>query len=139
RTLPTHALGRGDQSVAVGVAVGFLQGFIDQMRAVITAGRVNVRIAVKLFVVGFDEFVVQRRVVIVVVIRHRDYSKRSVAHALERGFKRERVLAQPFGLGRINAALSKRLADGARLRAARNPDVDRVGVYVLGALDEGGE
>src|SRR5580704_10845019 len=39
RALPSHALGRRDQRVAVGLAAGLLQSFIDEMRTVVAADR----------------------------------------------------------------------------------------------------
>src|SRR6185437_10777395 len=51
----------------------------------------------------------------------------------------KRILAQDLRLSGVDAALCQRLANGRGLGAARNPDVDRVRILVLGGLDEGRE
>ena len=76
---------------------------------------------------------------IVVVVRHGDDAERHVTHALERALEGERILTQHLDFARVDAAFGQRLADGGRLGAAGNPDVDRIRIFILGALDEGGE
>src|ERR1700722_966466 len=50
RAFPGHALGRRDQRVTVGLAAGLLQRLVDQMRAVVTADREEIRIAMEFVV-----------------------------------------------------------------------------------------
>src|SRR6516162_10185162 len=64
------------QLMPVGAAVGLLQRFVDQPRAVVAADRVDVRIAVKLFVVGLDEFTIERAVDVGIVVAHGDDAER---------------------------------------------------------------
>jgi hypothetical protein len=139
RAFPAHALGGGDQRFAVGVAVRLLQRFVDEPRAVIAADRVDVWVTVELLIIGFDEFMIKRRVDVGIVVAHGDDAERDLAHALARAFESERILSHHLDLGRIDAALGQRPADRGRLGAARDPDVDRVRIGVLGALHEGGE
>ena len=76
---------------------------------------------------------------IVVVMEGGDESQAGVAHALQRLVERQFTLSDHLGLGQIDAALGDSLADRRGLRAAGNPDVDHVGVHVLGALQERSE
>jgi hypothetical protein len=55
RAFPAHALGGGDQRFAVGVAVGLLQRFVDEPRAVIAADRIDVWVTVELLIIGLYE------------------------------------------------------------------------------------
>src|SRR5579884_1445736 len=139
RAFPAHALGGSNQGIAVGLARGLLQGGVDQVHAIVAADGEEIRVAMVIVVVGLHERLVQRRLVIEVVIRHRDNAERAVTHAFQRAFAGQRILTQDLGLRAINAAFRQRLADGCGLGAAGHPDVDRVGTHVLGALNKGGE
>ena len=74
-----------------------------------------------------------------IVVRNGGQAERGVPHAFKRGVVGEHVIAQHFLLARIDAAIIERLSDRRRLRAARDPDVDRLRVDVLGALHVGGK
>ena len=54
----------------------FCQSRIDQMRAVVTADGEEVGVTMKFIVKGFYEFLVHRRLMIVVVVGDRDDAKR---------------------------------------------------------------
>jgi hypothetical protein len=116
---------------------GLLQRLVDQVHAVVAADREDVGVALVVVVKRLGECLALRGLVVVVEVRGGHDADRDVAHALERAFVGQHVLAQDPRLLRVDAALGERLADGRRLRAAGNPDVDRVGVGLLGALDEG--
>src|SRR5262245_63238559 len=76
---------------------------------------------------------------IIVVVKGGDDAEAGLTHVFECVFRRQLTLSENLGLLGIDAALGERFADGRRLRAARRPNVDGVGVGVLGTLDEGGE
>ena len=77
-----------DQRVAVGLAAGLLQRLVDQVHAVVAADREHVGIALEVGVVGRDELLVLRRLVVVVVVEGGDEAEAGVAHALERVARR---------------------------------------------------
>src|SRR5262249_32439936 len=134
RALPLHALGRGDEGLAVGVAAGLLERLVDQVHAVPAADRVDVGVAAVRRPVRGDELRVRFRLVVVVVVQGGDHSEPGVAHHLERILIGDLALSEDLGLPRVDAQLGQRLAEGAGLCTPGNEDVDRLGVEILGAL-----
>jgi len=98
RAFPAHALGGGDQRFAVGVAVRLLQRFVDEPRAVIAADRVDVWVTVELLIIGFDEFMIERRIDVGIVVADGDDAERDLAHAFARAFEGERILSHHLDL-----------------------------------------
>ena len=86
RAFPLHALGRGDQCIAIGLAAGLFQCLVDEMHAVIAANRKEVRVALEFGIEGFHEVGVHLGLVIVVVVPGADAAEREVAEALHGGF-----------------------------------------------------
>src|SRR5262249_58057732 len=119
---------------AVGLAGGLLQRLVDDVHAVERARGEHVRIASESLLVALYERRVHRRVVIVVVVEGGDDAETGLTHVLQRVLRRQFALSENLGLARVDAALRQRLADRRRLRTAGRPDVDRLGVGVLGAL-----
>ena len=76
---------------------------------------------------------------IIVINGRRDDAQTQIAHALERRHAGQLILTENSGLGRIDAALVQRFADGGGLGAAGRPDIDGVGIGVLGGLNESAE
>ena len=98
RALPGHALGRLDQGVAAGVAVGLLQRLVDQVHAVIAADREEVRVAAVVGrLIGGDELLVHRVVALQRVVEGGDDAVGGVAHALERLGMGELALGEELG------------------------------------------
>src|SRR5262245_32302117 len=95
RTLPRQALRRADQTLAVGLAAGFLQRLVDQVHPVPAPDREHVRVttACKL-AIGADKFLVQSRAMVPIIMGDGDEPERHVAHAFERGIIREVAIAQ---------------------------------------------
>src|SRR5689334_17384647 len=83
RTLPFHAFGGGNQGIAVGFAAGLLQGFVDEMHAVIAADGEEVRVALELGIECLDEVRIHFGLVIVVIMPRADTAEREVAQALD--------------------------------------------------------
>src|SRR4029077_13020850 len=135
-TFPLHALGGGDQRIAIGLAAGLLQRLVNEVHAVVAADREDVRKAFVIVVERLRERLALRRLVVVVEVRRGDDADRNIAHAFQRAFIGEHVLAHDHSLLRIDAALGQRLADRGRLRPTGYPDVDRVSAGILGALNE---
>src|SRR6516162_6774015 len=110
RAHPLQPLGRRDQGIAVGVAARFLQRLVDGVHAVIDADREEVGVAPVHFVEHLDEFDVERRVALVVVMPGGDQAEAGVAHRFQRLLRRGLAGAQNLGLVEIDAALGKSLA-----------------------------
>src|SRR6266446_8697363 len=139
RALPGHSLGGIDETFAVGLAAGLLERLVDDAHAVERANGEHVRIASESILVAVHEGRVHRGLMVVVVMEGGDDAEAGFTHVFQRVFRGQFALSENFGLLGIDAALGERFADGRRLRAARGPNVDGVGVGVLGTLDEGGE
>src|SRR5262245_48910759 len=98
RAVPLQALGRRDQSIAIGVAARLLQRLVDGMHAVIAADCEEVRIAPVHFVEHLDELGIERGVVLVIVMPRRDDAEAGIAHYLERLLRRCLARSQHLGL-----------------------------------------
>src|SRR5712691_4601020 len=117
---PFHALSGGDKLLGVGLAAVFLQGFVYEVQPVPAADAEEVGVAPVGRVVRADEFRVRRGLVVVVVVKGRDETERCIAHNLKSVLLGDLALAQNAGLLRIDAEIHERLAEGRRLRDARD-------------------
>ena len=126
RAFPLHALGSGDQRVAVGLAAGLLERLVDEVHAVIAADREEVGVALELGIERLDEVLVHLGLVVVVVVPGADaMPSASVAHALD---ARSRPPISPVPMILIFFGSMPRSANAlpsaAGLRAARDEDED---------------
>src|SRR5207302_7615550 len=83
RAFPLHPLHGSDKGVAVRLAAGLLQRFIDQVDAVIAAHRHEAGTIAERLLVGRDELLVHRRRMRRRIEMRGDGAKRGIAHAVQ--------------------------------------------------------